>query len=112
MFFTVVMSLFVGLVPCMLFGFVVMHRFEKLRAPEILGYVRSRKIKAPFWLLVAFGWPVVINHLALASRVDTPIGYVLAFALGVVAMVSGAYWRTTERKEEEEKHLAGEGTGY
>ncbi len=113
MFFTYALLFIIGVIPCVLFGYAIVHRFEKLGGPQILRYVRSHKLKVAFWFPVSFGWPVVIYYLSFGDHSSFHAkDAILAFILGVIAMFAGAVWRNSERKEEEEKYLTGEGTGY
>jgi len=113
MFYKVTMFLIIGLVPSLLFGYIVVRKFEKLLAPQVVARLWCRKLGTLFWSVFGFGWPILICYFSFDNPSDFHIEEALmAFALGVLAMMGGATWRRSERKEEEEKCLYGEGTGY
>jgi Na+/proline symporter len=113
MFYKVFMFMVIGLLPSILFGFITHKRFGALSAPQFVDHLRSRKLKAATLLFVVLAWPVLIMYLSFNNPAEFHlIQALLAFALGVIAVLAGAVWQKSERKEEREKHLFGEGSGY
>jgi hypothetical protein len=113
MFYKVLMFLIIGLVPSLLFGYIVIKKFERLLAPQVVEYLWSRKLRTLFWSAFGFGWPVLIFYLSIDTPPEFDLGEALfAFTFGVIAMMAGATWRKSERKKESGKRLQGERTGY